>query len=140
LPADAGRSFLQTQPNSCGPAALAYLLSYLGLDARESDFLQAATLGPAGASMADLAGLARRLGLQAWGERQNYAALHETTKPAIAHVGGDHFVVVLASDAASVDLFDPRRGYVRLARAAFERVWGGNVLVVRFPPLDGETK
>jgi len=130
---DTADEYRQTSPLSCGPAALAYLLSYLGSETREADLLPLVRTTARGTSLADLAEAARRRGFVAWGERQNWAALVEAPKPLLAHLGGNHYVVVLSTGASDrVDLFDPARGYLRLAREAFLRAWRGDVLVVRF--------
>lgn len=131
--ADTAREFLQTSPTSCGPAALAYLLSYLGVETRESDLAPLVHIAAGGASLADLAAAAEARGLDAWGEKQNWAALVETPKPVLAHVRGDHYVVVLAlADDDSVDVFDPAAGYRRVSKQAFLEAWQGHVLLVRF--------
>ncbi|HJQ85185.1 MAG TPA: nitrilase-related carbon-nitrogen hydrolase, partial [Candidatus Binatia bacterium] len=136
VPADAGRRFLQSRANTCGVAALAQLLSALGMEVSEADLLQYVPLGPRGASMAALAGAARRLGLRAWGERQSFAALGEYALPVIAHVRDDHYVVVLRFEPGGVvQVFDPAQGYVRVTPEDFRGAWDGYVLVVRFERL-----
>jgi apolipoprotein N-acyltransferase len=129
---DAAQEFRQSAENTCGPAALAMLASYLGMNVHEREVVPLVALTPSGTSMAELAAAARRLGFGAWGERQDLAGLRTTPKPVIAHVAGNHYVVVLALSDAGVDLFDPAVGYRRLSTAEFTRVWQGHVLVVRF--------
>jgi apolipoprotein N-acyltransferase len=135
VPLDAGTasSYRQRQPNTCGPAALAFLANYLGVDADEAAVLRHLTLTPQGTSLASLADAARALGFDAWGERQNLAALREVTKPVIAHIRDDHYVVVLAvTDDDHLDVFDPSAGYLRISTAQFEQIWKGNILLIRF--------
>lgn len=134
VPLTAAHAFLQSRPNTCGIAALAYLLAYLGHETREGDLLPRAEVGPDGVSMASLAALARSAGLDAWGEWQNFDALRQIPKPVIAHVRDDHYVVVLTVRDGAVDLFDPSRGYLRMPESDFARLWRGYVLVVRFRP------
>jgi hypothetical protein len=129
------RAQLQSRDNSCGLAALAYLMSYLGMPTREGELLPVARLGVDGISMADLAVVARQRGLLAWGELQNFDALRETPKPVIAHIRDDHYVVVLSVGRLGVDCFDPSQGYVRIPEVDFRKVWRGYALVVRFPHL-----
>jgi apolipoprotein N-acyltransferase len=129
---DAARAFRQSAENTCGPAALAMLAHYLGSEVSERDVVALVALQPGGTSMAELASAAHRLGFAAWGEQQNLSALDVTPKPLIAHVRDNHYVVVLATSAAGIDLFDPASGYRRVQRDEFARQWQGRVLIVRF--------
>jgi apolipoprotein N-acyltransferase len=136
MPADGAREFRQRHANTCGVAALAYLLSYLGFDLHESDLLPEVTVGPDGTSMAELARAARSRGSSAWGEWQTFETLQRQPKPVIAHIRDDHYVVVLAfAPDGSVDVFDPAIGYQRIGADDFRRVWRGYVLIVRLPEL-----
>jgi hypothetical protein len=136
LRADDASEFLQTTDDMCGPAALAYVLNTLGFDVHQRDVLPYVDVRPGGVSMAALAQAARRIGLLAWGEQQDFEALVHTRKPVIAHVGGDHYVVVLSTNAdGTIDLFDPAVGYRRLAAPVFRTDWGGFTLITRFPAI-----
>jgi hypothetical protein len=141
VPHDAGREFLQTRENTCGPAALAYALGLFGTDVTERDLLPGLDVHADGTSMAELAAAARRQGFTAWGEGQNLPALRAAPKPVLAHVREDHYVVVLAFEGDWIDLFDPATGFVQMSVTEFGRTWRGNVLVIRPRPLeaaDGE--
>jgi apolipoprotein N-acyltransferase len=131
----AARRFLQSQPNTCGLAALAYLLTYLGDETTEAELLSHVTPARDGVTMLELAALARTRGFVAFGERRTLAALRAAPKPLIAHVRDDHYVVVLAQRDGVVDVFDPARGYARLTEDAFAAAWHGLLLAIRFAPL-----
>lgn len=131
-----GAAFRQATAVTCGSAALAYLLSAMGYQATEHTINPLVGVTQQGTTLYDLKRAAERMGFDAWGERQNYAALRELAKPVIAHVRDDHYVVVTRADADTVDCFDPAFGrHVRLARPVFESAWRGVVLLVRPQPM-----
>jgi ABC-type bacteriocin/lantibiotic exporter with double-glycine peptidase domain len=117
----------------CGAAALAMVLASfdrpVSVDALDDEL----PIGPGGTSMLALQDAARRRGLDAAGWRMSWAGLSSMSLPAIAFVDGDHFVVVLRADPASVEIADPARGRLRLSRRAFARRWRGEVLA--FSPI-----
>jgi apolipoprotein N-acyltransferase len=121
---------LQQTPNTCGPAVLAYLLSYLGDPVNEDEILRHVTVHPRGTTLRDLRDAAVQLGYRARGEHVDYAELVAAPLPRLAHFDDAHYVAVLRADADGVDLFDPLIGVVRLARTDFVRRWTGNILAV----------
>ncbi len=122
----------QTRPTTCGPAALATLLSWLGRDVSEDDVARRAEIGASGVTLAEFARLARLYGVAgAW-----YAApgrgLDALPVPFVAHLrsGGGHFVVVRAVLGGVVVLADPARGLVAQPRGRFARAWSGRAYVL----------
>ena len=81
--------------------------------------------------MHELAQAAKKLGLNAWGEKQNFAALKKTTLPVIAFIANDHWVVVLEIKGRFVTLFDPAIGHVRVRDDLFSMAWNGYLMLVR---------
>jgi predicted amidohydrolase len=133
-----GAEFQQSRENTCGPAALAQMLSSLGVDVTETELLRSVPIHPDGASMGDLAAATRRLGLLSWGERQDLDALEQCPLPVLAHVRGNHYVVVQRFEPGGlVDVFDPAEGYVRIPVDGFRRAWDGYVLIARFARIPG---
>ncbi len=128
--------FLQAEKNTCGPAALAYLLSYFGHDTREEELVTHVSLQEQGTSMYDLAETAKSLGFAAWGERQNFAALRDIAKPCIAFINNNHYVVVIKIHNNQIEMFDPAIGHIMVSRAIFEQIWRGHVLLVRVKPIE----
>lgn len=130
---------LQQQVNTCGPAALAFVLRAFGMDTREQDVGRLVRLERRGTSMLDLVHAAEALGLHAWGERLNLAALEHQRTPVIAYLP-QHFVVVLRVSNGWVYLFDPATGPVKAPVGQFARLWTGYTLQIRFlpvPEIDG---
>jgi len=121
---------LQQSPNTCGPTALAYLLSYLGDPVTERDIAERVTLRPDGTTLRDLRDAATALGYRARGESRTYDGLAASPLPLIAHLTDAHYVVVLGADREGVRMFDPLEGLVRVDRLQFAQHWSGNVLVV----------
>jgi len=127
--------YRQRDPNSCGPAALAYLLHLHGIDIDEGDIARHARMENDGTSLLELARAAEAFGLDAQGERLNIAALRTIRRPLIAHLPTrNHFVVVVAVENGSVFFFDPAFGLAQLDEHEFSREWNGFTLRVGFPP------
>lgn len=132
---DIDELFLQARSNTCGPASLAYLLNLYGFETSEDEISRLVEIKEVGVSMYDLVQAAKRLGLSAWGERQNYPALKRTTKPIIAFINNDHWVVVLDIENRFITLFDPALGYIKVRENIFQGVWDGYVMLVRAKPI-----
>lgn len=120
--------FRQTRQESCGPAALAFALTFLGDEVTEAELLNPS--GPDSTSLADLATRARARGFVAEGQLRSVEALEQLGGAvAIAHYHAGHFVVVLAVGAEQVWLFDPAYGQtLAVPRSDFEAVYSGRVL------------
>ncbi len=128
--------FLQRDANTCGPAALAYLLHLHGIDVGERDIAPRVHLDADGTSLFDLARAAETFGVEPHGERLNLAALRQAGRPMIAHLpSSNHFVVVLGVEGGSVFLFDPAFGPTVVSEEDFSRAWDGAVLRIGFPAL-----
>ncbi len=136
-----GKKFLQAGNNTCGAAALAYVLSFLGRETKENEIVKMVKLSKRGTSMLELKKAAMQLQFSAVGVNANYAALSEESLPVIAYINNDHYVVVIAVNSHYVDAFDPALGYIRLHKNLFEKSWNGYLLLVHpenIPALLGE--
>lgn len=125
--------FKQRHQRSCGAAALAFALTYLGDELFEGDVLDAgAPIDPAGYSMAELARFATTRGFAATGWAAPLDALeHLGGGVALALFDVGHFVAVLSVSDAHVLLFDPALGQtVQVPRAEFESLYSGRALFV----------
>ena len=127
--------FLQTKENTCGPAALAYLLNYYGLDINEIDIAEQIKLSRYGANMLELKKAASVFNFNAKGYKGNYEWLEQQALPLIAHINDKHYVVINKIVNENVYMFDPLEGHVILKRSDFERIWSGYVLTVRTVPI-----
>ena len=126
LPAD----FVSQRGDSdCGAAALKMVLAHHGFREVTLDEIEAAAdVGPRGTSLLALKKIAEDQGLKSQGLRLAIEHLGDLPMPAIAHVHGDHFVVLRSVDAVRVVVDDPSLGRLRMSTAAFDRAWGGVVL------------
>ncbi len=104
------------------------ILHHHGITDTTLEELDAATsTGPKGSTFLALKRAAESRGLSSLALRVPTEELSNVPTPAIAHVHGDHFVVVrrIASD---VIVDDPSLGRLRMSRATFLRAWDGIVL------------
>jgi hypothetical protein len=127
--------FLQAKKNTCGPAVLAYILSFLGRETLEKDLIDQVHLVDKGTSMLDLKKAVLRQGFDASGVKENYAALMQEVLPVIAYINDNHYVVVNDVQANELMLFDPAIGHISVPRRVFEKIWNGYLLLIRVKPI-----
>ncbi len=130
-----GKKFLQVQNNTCGPAVLAYIFSFFGLEVVEADLVPKLAISAKGTSMLELKKLANNSGFIATGVKANYQALMTEPLPVIAYINDSHYVVVNKITPQSVYLFDPSLGHIQVRREIFEQVWNGYLLLVRMQAI-----
>ena len=123
-----GQIVRQQKNSDCGPAALKMVLDHHGITGATLAELELATgTGPDGTSMLALKRAAEARGLDGQGLRLPVERLDDIPLPAIAHVHGDHFVVIRsAGEELVVD--DPSLGRLRMNARTFDRSWNGVVL------------
>ena len=81
-------------------------------------------------SMYGLSQAAKAHGLEVVGYRLSLEELKDIHLPAIAHVKGDHFVVLLSCGSSYVTVIDNDRQF-DMSIADFAQIWDGTVLIVR---------
>lgn len=91
----------------CGPRALLIVCEKLGVGANLDELRRLAGTTGTGTTMEGLAKAARANGLVAEGVQMNRAALSALDRPAIAWVGGDHYVAVLGVHDGKAEARDP---------------------------------
>lgn len=124
----AGEVVRQQGRSDCGPAALKMILDHHGITGTTLAELEVATgTGPDGTSMLALKRTAERRGLASQGLRLPVERLEGILMPAIAHVHGDHFVVIRSAGEDLV-IDDPSLGRLRMSARTFERSWDGVLL------------
>jgi len=115
----------------CGVACLSMVLQAHGIPATLRDCREQLVAGEQGVNALSLAAAARAFGLavKAYSARGR-AAVEQVPLPAIAHWGGDHFVVLerWSRRRDSVVVVDPARGRHRVSWAAFMERFSGTVL------------
>ncbi len=122
---------LQSRDNTCGPAALAYLLNTYGMEVREDDIVDKIYVTRLGSSLLELKKAAFIFGFQAKGYKGNFEWMKQQPLPLIAHINDKHYVVINKIVSNSVYMFDPLEGHVVVNNNDFERSWSGYALSVR---------
>lgn len=123
-----GELVRQQKRTDCGPAALKMVLDHWGVGDTTLAELEAATgTGPNGTSMLAIKRAAELRGVTSQGLHVPVHRLHEIPLPAIAHVHGDHFVVIRSAGHELV-IDDPSIGRLRMSPREFDRSWDGIVL------------
>jgi ABC-type bacteriocin/lantibiotic exporter with double-glycine peptidase domain len=126
----------QTHLNSCGPATLATLSTWLGNPRTEAELLQAADVGPTGVTLSEFARLAHQIGLPGTWYQVQPANLHLVPTPFVAHLEGagaaglGHLVAVAAVSHGYVTVADPASGAHVSPLRAFARRFTGRVYVL----------
>jgi apolipoprotein N-acyltransferase/predicted double-glycine peptidase len=130
--------FRQTFSNSCGAAAIAFILTMVGDDVFEEDIVRViGDGGKSGHSFEQLIQAVESRGFSAVGTAEN--GIEELpplgAPPVIAHLRIGHYVhyvVVIARDKKGVFFFDPAQGKtLYTSRSEFSAAWTGYLLVVR---------
>ena len=127
---------LQTNASNCGLASLAMLLSYYSqkpvslasLERTAAILLSARskTWKTEGYSVGELQSLARAYGMSIRAARIGAAELQSLTFPLLAWIdfgSNGHFTVVQSFEDGEAFLADPTRGYLRLGKAMWDRLW-----------------
>lgn len=128
---DLSALFHQSTQRSCGAAALAHALTFLGDEVFEQDILRRSPHAhPEGYSMAELKRIAASRGFTATGWAANLEDLeHLGGGVALALLEVGHFVVVLSVDSDGALVFDPALGQtLRVPRPELERVYSSRAL------------
>lgn len=125
----------QTQVNSCGPAALATLSTWLGNPRTEAELLLTAAVGPTGVTLSEFARLANQIGLPGTWYQVAPANLHVVPTPFVAHLEGagapdlGHLVAVAGVSHGYVTVADPASGAHVSSLRTFARRFTGRVFV-----------
>lgn len=128
---------LQSLPNSCGPAAVATLATYLGGPdgvVTEAEVLSQAELLPSGVSLGEFARLAARFGVAGSWFRVERSSLGSLATPFVLHLsrdGAGHYVVVLHVKGALAVVADPAVGGSVTPLAALRAESSGLVFLIR---------
>lgn len=120
----------QRDSTECGTTCLAMIFRYYGLSNVQASLRQLAQVGQTGTDLYTLSEIAERFGFRSEGFQLAFESLREISMPCIAHVDGNHFVVLRRADDQHVWIADPGYGKERLTREEFERRWSGVVLTV----------
>ncbi|GAA4477666.1 NHLP family bacteriocin export ABC transporter peptidase/permease/ATPase subunit [Rhodococcus olei] len=114
----------------CGAACLTMILGHYGYRCEVAEVADELGAGRDGLTALALVQAARGYGLEARGLGVAAEVLlgGRVALPAVAHWGGNHFVVVESVGPRGVRVVDPARGRLRLDRAEFEAGYSGVTL------------
>lgn len=127
----------QTAVNTCGPAVIATLLSWRGIETTDSEVAAEVELRPQGVSLADFARLATEFGVPGrWFKATHLDELEGLPLPVVVHLRGSfgHFAILRADAGSHVHLADPARGNVLVPKARFLREWTGRSFILSSVP------
>ncbi len=116
---------LQNEAAECALACLAMVAAAHGLHTDLATLRQRFSLSLKGATMADLAAMARSLELQARAVRAEPEQLDQLPLPAILHWDFNHFVVLVKLKRDEVLIHDPARGARWIKWAALSKHFTG---------------
>ena len=109
-------------------------MAFYDVETGEDEVARLADTDLSGTTLYGLYKAARAYGLEARGERWNWAKLAQEEYPPIAYVGNNHYVVVLGIKDGYIDFFDPAIGQIRQRKEVFESEWSGEVLAIHGDP------
>ena len=117
----------------CGPIALGLIVQRLGLEVDMTTILESVDIGPDGTSLAQLAGVARGLGLTAQGYKlctaSDLSSLKSDT-PAIVHLNGNHFAAVWDAGDGNIWVADYPKPLSQVPADSLATIWDPRVLVI----------
>lgn len=125
-----GSTFDPAKPQ-CGHWAIMRCCELLGVPIEMQTILKLLPPKETGSSVLELRDVFRKIGLEAVGKRETLKGLLGGPFPAIAHLGGDHFVTVSAADDEVVRFFDGSGRVAAMTVSEFEKKWTGALLVVQ---------
>jgi CRP-like cAMP-binding protein len=120
----------QREAVDCGLASLAMVARFHGLNVPPESLRQGIHPGPRGLSLLAVQLAATLLGLCSRPVRIDPMQLSDVALPAVAHMSGDHYVVVYAIFATTVVMGDPAAGVVTVSTSAFRKSWTGHLLLL----------
>lgn len=117
----------------CGPNSLLRVCEILAIDTNFAEIAKLSEFNPdVGTTMLGLYNAARTKNLNPRGIKANIKALGTLSVPAIAYVGGNHFLVFEKIDSDGVLVFDPAspagKGSYFLPLDRLSQIWSGELL------------
>ncbi|CAN5706962.1 peptidase domain-containing ABC transporter [soil metagenome] len=129
--------YLQRDSADCGTTCLAMILAARGVPNAQRVLRGLAGVSSTGLSLRAIADLARGVGIEATGFRVTRSGLQDMQLPVIAHLDGNHFVVVTDTDEHGLTFNDPAIGKSSQAWSEFESRWQGVLLAFSRDNLPG---
>lgn len=121
----------QQSASDCGAACIVMIGRYWGKRFSINRVRDTANVDRNGASIRGLAAAAESIGFSTRPIKADFKALSKQPLPAIAHWGGNHYIVVYKITSDRVIVADPALGQRSLKRAEFNKNWTGYALLVQ---------
>ncbi len=129
----------QQSATECGCAALTMAANYHRMPVTLDSLRKILTLHNRGASLANMIQAAERIGFKALAVRITDQHFTGVTLPAIAHLHGDHYVVIYEMNAEDVVIGDPAIGVIRHSRRQLREIWDGTLLLLQPSEIHGSS-
>jgi ATP-binding cassette subfamily B protein len=120
----------QRDQTTCGTTCIMMIARYYGKEISSSRLRELAHVDISGASLANLASAAEKLGFSTRGMKLDYDTLRSSNLPCIAHWQGYHYIVVYRMDERRVWVADPALGLRKYSREEFNKSWTGIALIL----------
>lgn len=131
---------LQRDSSECATTCLAMVMCSHGLPNTQSILRKRARVSSRGVDLATLVRLAAQFGFSAEGVKTEIPGLPQLPLPAIAHVDGNHYVVVTSARSDRVVIHDPAFGPDELSMRDFATRASGVYLLIRATGIDAGTE
>ena len=123
--------YAQQSASDCGAACLVMIGQYWGKRFSVNRLRDMTNVGRSGASLRAIATTAENLGFASRPVKATLEKFAEQPLPAIAHWGGNHFIVVYEITKKQVIVGDPAVGQRELSRKEFAEGWTGYGLLLQ---------
>ena len=124
----------QHDQSTCGTTCVMMIAKYYGKRLSSARLRELAHVDRSGASMANLASAAERLGFVTRGMKLTYHELGSIPLPCILHWQGYHYIVAYRIDPEHIWIADPATGLQKYEKAYFVQNWNGITLTLEPTP------
>jgi len=114
----------------CGPNCLLLVCHQLGVKANLNELAELSGQDDNGTTLAGLCRAAEKKGLRAAAMKIGVAELSQVQRPAIAHLRGNHFVVVCGAQAGGLKIVDPPDESRSMPVDKFAALYSGFALLI----------
>ena len=121
----------QRSATECGIAALVMIATFHRIPVTIESVRDLVKLDKRGARLDDLQSGAEQIGFRVRAIRIAESHLSGVTLPAIAHLHGDHYVVIYDANELDMIVGDPASGVVRYSCSQFRQIWNGTLLLLQ---------
>lgn len=122
------KNIYQESIAECGLACVCMLLNSFGKPIDIIHLRNKYRISASGLSFLDLKKILTDFGVEVMGLRIQIEDLVGVSRPCVAHINGNHFVVISNITDKSVNINDPETGKRKVTLAEFQKIYSGTVL------------